>query len=853
MTDKGSVVEMPLFGIAVRRGADRFWLAAFLICLVYIITSRPEFHGQSHAPRGVLHGSGEQTYQGDVDDSSLQAPFQDDVRLPHNVSTTYEMGQPLSPTNSTQSSSTNTTDVEATEMSVSSTATSTATATATSSPEKTAKEAIKALFTEEPEPWDPPGIPDLDQSRMDLVPPYLTAILEPEDTYFDRLLCPSPIKKRYKRLKRPTKLIEKPETTLPRYFFALNLYQCAYVLPRLLGSIVEAMRFLGPEDCVMSIVGGRSDDGTTEILAALKYEIEAMGAKYYFSTSDIDPMQFGHDRVTELAKLRNLVLDPLVRQPHLYALDTMVAFINDVSICVDDILELIYQKVFQEADMVCALDWTADGDLFYDVWISRGINGDLFFEIPQSGSWDFSHNLFWNDPDSQSLYEAKLPFQVYSCWNGAVVFSAEPLILQGVKFRASYDKECYMGEPTLFCKDFWATGYGRIAVIPTVNVGYNDEQSRFVKTKRGYASHTIQHTPEEKSFSTDIKWQTTPPEMVKCEPDWTHPTWVRWDAPQDHAIHDWSHSGYFNAKEDYNIEHPPDFSVLQEMYDREKALMEGGSADWTKNSISEEDKIPDIINAKDDADKSDESKDDKGEDGQDGDLDDESDSSKDSTDKESEDTEKLSNSKDKDKTDKNHDTTKDDTVEDSDESGPDEKPKDRETVKSNTKPKKGEKPLKEETSKKGESVKEKSHPDKDGGSEKDDSSKKDKTNNSKNEDGSKKEQNSKKGDKSDKSEKLKDDDNKKGTDEWDESKNNGKPEDRPNYDNSPRQNEPDDSDTPTKTPNDDDGSKLHKPPKIGGGTEERDDFEDSEESENGKDNDDGSSSDKDESSNKRDG
>ena len=70
-----------------------------------------------------------------------------------------------------------------------------------------------------------------------------------------------------------------------------------------------------------------------------------MNVTYYFSTSDVDPLKSGNDRITELAKLRNIVMDPLVRQPELYHPDTTVIFLNDVSICTDDILELVYQKV----------------------------------------------------------------------------------------------------------------------------------------------------------------------------------------------------------------------------------------------------------------------------------------------------------------------------------------------------------------------------------------------------------------------------------------------------------------------------------------------------------------------------
>ena len=62
--------------------------------------------------------------------------------------------------------------------------------------------------------------------------------------------------------------------------------------------------------------------------------------------------------------------------------------------------------------MTCAMDWSDYGETFYDSWICRGMTGDLFIEVPQSGSFDFKHNLFWNDPKTKTRFEAKLPFQV---------------------------------------------------------------------------------------------------------------------------------------------------------------------------------------------------------------------------------------------------------------------------------------------------------------------------------------------------------------------------------------------------------------------------------------------------------
>ncbi len=405
--------------------------------------------------------------------------------------------------------------------------------------------------------FSPLEVGELDDTRMTGVVPYLRAIMDSKDAGFSRLQCPRPFKDRYRSLQ--TQLGRDSESEhdqlKKRYFFALNLYQCVHVLPRLMASVVGAMQKVGPEDCVLSIVGGRSDDGTTEILFALREEIESLGVTYYFGTSQIDPLKYGHDRVTELAKLRNLAVAPLLAKHHRWSTDATVIFLNDVSICTDDILELIFQKQRQQADMVCAMDWNHDGANFYDMWIARSMNGDMFVEIPQSASYEFAGNLFWNDGDAQYHIREKLPLQVFACWNGAVAFKAEPLLLHNLKFRAPYRTECYTGEPTLFCKDLWALGYGRIAVIPSVNVGYDDEQSRAAKMKHGYASGNIEVAELDKALSTEISWRDSPPTLVKCQPDWTHTSWAPWDdALEEHLPFDWTRSGYFNAKKPYSPE-----------------------------------------------------------------------------------------------------------------------------------------------------------------------------------------------------------------------------------------------------------------------------------------------------------
>jgi len=218
-------------------------------------------------------------------------------------------------------------------------------------------------------PVPSPGHKDGNASLLQFAPSYVKAIMTPEDDSFPRLECPVPSGDRYEYLRDKSTNITDPSIR-PRYFFALDLHQCAYILPRLLGSIVESMRFLGPKNCALSVVEGRSDDGTFEILKLLREEVERTGAKYFLDTNEINPTaDSGHYRIQALAQLRNHALRPLVDHPDQYSTDVTGLFINDVAICMEDILELIHQRLYQSADMSCAMDWTYVGSdpTFYDV------------------------------------------------------------------------------------------------------------------------------------------------------------------------------------------------------------------------------------------------------------------------------------------------------------------------------------------------------------------------------------------------------------------------------------------------------------------------------------------------------
>ena len=309
-----------------------------------------------------------------------------------------------------------------------------------------------------------------------------------------------------------------------QYLFALDLYQAISVLPTLLGSIIQTIRFLGPNRCAVSVVEGRSTDGTYQVLAALQDEIERLGAVFYLSTSDVSPQDGKQDRFEGLAFLRNLALAPFVMEKAKYSPDAQAIFLNDVYLCPHDILELLYQQEMQHATMTCGMDWSHGGAIFYDIYVARSIVGETFWQIAQDGGWQFSGNLFWADRQTSAKYLSHQPFQVYACWNGGAVISARPIMERQIRFRRNVDAECYMGEPTLFAKDLWRLGLGRIQVVPTVNVGY-DNRTEEAKDQHGRVEDYLNMTSGDLQ-TEPVQWQESPPSLVKCMAQFHEPYWV---------------------------------------------------------------------------------------------------------------------------------------------------------------------------------------------------------------------------------------------------------------------------------------------------------------------------------------
>ncbi|KAH7233811.1 family 69 glycosyltransferase [Fusarium redolens] len=347
---------------------------------------------------------------------------------------------------------------------------------------------------------------------------YLKAIFYRQSAGLPSFQCPRINATRYNSLVKSSG----PSNPTIRYYLALDLRENLILLPRLIGSVVEAIQFLGPRHCMLSIVEGNSPDGTGDVLSALGSQLETLGITYVFQSSPIDPTKT--ERISSLAALRNLALQPLFEHRDQVTKDTTIIFSNDVTACPDDILELVYQRKSLRADMTCAMDWNLENPRFYDVWISRAMNGDSFLDVP-NGDWGNTSELFWNAKETRARFDAKRPFQVFSCWNGAAVFGAQPII-ESLRFRAAKKDECPQGEPQLFCKDMWYRGYGKIAVVPSVNLEYKLERGRKLKEKMGFTSDIV----SEQDLDGDcIKWKPDPPAKVKCIAEWNDQYWVPWN------------------------------------------------------------------------------------------------------------------------------------------------------------------------------------------------------------------------------------------------------------------------------------------------------------------------------------
>ncbi|KAK4032191.1 hypothetical protein C8A01DRAFT_20708 [Parachaetomium inaequale] len=85
------------------------------------------------------------------------------------------------------------------------------------------------------------------------------------------------------------------------------------------------------------------------------------------------------------------------------------------------------------------------------------------------------------------------------------------------------------GRAAAVCKDLWFYMYGKIAVVPAVNLEYSSEAGAKIKEAKGYTSRWV-GAPEWRDER--IEWQREPSEKVKCIPSYDKQFLEVWNKTQ---------------------------------------------------------------------------------------------------------------------------------------------------------------------------------------------------------------------------------------------------------------------------------------------------------------------------------
>ncbi|KAG2052265.1 hypothetical protein BDR06DRAFT_958128 [Suillus hirtellus] len=199
-----------------------------------------------------------------------------------------------------------------------------------------------------------------------------------------------------------------------KIFIAALFSNNELVIPYWHNSLVQAIHYLGPDNVFVSIVESHSTDASPNLLQELDADLASMGVSRRIITRDetISRPDYlgGRERIEFLAATRNRALEPLMEGGY-----DKVVFSNDIFIEPETLVELL-ETNNGDYDMACGLDFGHFGA--YDMWVLRDRQAKL-----TSGIWPY----FFDEADYRAM-RTDSPAPVFSCWNGIVVFAADPLI-----------------------------------------------------------------------------------------------------------------------------------------------------------------------------------------------------------------------------------------------------------------------------------------------------------------------------------------------------------------------------------------------------------------------------------------
>ena len=283
------------------------------------------------------------------------------------------------------------------------------------------------------------------------------------------------------------------------YFIAATIHNMEKTIDDFIIEMKKMISYLGKDNIIISIMeNGDSTDKTRERLIDFMEYLNETEIVYRMildheindpRINDTDPFHSLEDnflsnlRIKFYSELRNRCLDFIYEIPNLNFSSTKVIFFNDIIFEYENIINLLSTNN-EDYDAVCGLDFY---DCFYDSWVSIDLSGySLRHDFP-----------YFVNKEGQDLVINHKPVRVFSCWNGVMAFTAEPLKDKKIQFRYelnpnrdiqyflnSDQQYNYESECTYFHIDLYSLGYQKKFINPEVRVAY--EYKYYYLQKRYY-------------------------------------------------------------------------------------------------------------------------------------------------------------------------------------------------------------------------------------------------------------------------------------------------------------------------------------------------------------------------------
>ena len=310
-----------------------------------------------------------------------------------------------------------------------------------------------------------------------------------------------------------------------KWYVAINLHNSEDVIPFLTINIQKLIEF--NPNLFLSIYESGSSDKTKPMLKKLKESLNirheiVLGNEYL--TGDMNRIDFLVDKRNKALKFISKDYDSIL-------------FINDIFFCINDILELEYQRILNSAGIVGGMDYEFDENndefVFHDTWVAIDMNGyHLNKDLSQPMS-SFMSKMSWLN---------QVPLQVLCVFNGMVAIDIEPF-LNGLEFRRGTNDpntivagECSTSECTSLCIDFIKLGYNHV-LVPRVKVAYSFNVFKSMKVDNSvFKKYYPPNLPFKPQEDQPVSWSSYP-SSFHCHPYFT----------KDHGWHPHPYAEYWES------------------------------------------------------------------------------------------------------------------------------------------------------------------------------------------------------------------------------------------------------------------------------------------------------------------